>query len=306
MNQTHTPPSKAKAWLSAFRLRTLPLAFSSIFLGSFVAAYQGVFHWQILLLASLTTLCLQVLSNLANDYGDSIHGADSADRTGPQRAVQAGLISAQEMKKGMIAFAALSFIFGLLLLLVAFGANLKLLLIFLGMGVAAIIAAITYTAGVRPYGYMGLGDLSVFIFFGVVGVMGVFFLYAQQWQNELLLLAIGVGALSTGVLNVNNIRDIDSDRKAGKISIPVRIGRSKAVVYHWVLLAVGVLAPVWYMKANINHVWQWAFLLVVPLFFKNGIAVSRYQDAKALDPYLKQLAISTFLFVILIGVCLLS
>ena len=162
--------TKKEAWLHAVRLRTLPLALASIFAGSFIAAWQNSFRWEILVLASLTTVFLQILSNLSNDYGDSVHGADSIDRQGPVRAVQSGLITLPEMKKAMYLFGALSLISGLSLLYLAVQ-DLQIFLLFLGLGLAAIWASITYTSGKNPYGYAGLGDLSVFIFFGLLGVL---------------------------------------------------------------------------------------------------------------------------------------
>jgi 1,4-dihydroxy-2-naphthoate octaprenyltransferase len=223
------PSGKVKAWISAFRLRTLPLALASIFLGSFIAAAHGAFDWLIFSLCVLTTLFLQILSNLANDYGDSIHGADGEHREGPSRAVQAGLISATQMKKAMTVFGVLSFITGVLLIYTAFQAQWWLALIFLGLGLGAIYAAIRYTAGKNPYGYKGLGDLFVLLFFGLVGVGGSYFLYTQVLDWFILLPATGCGLLAVGVLNVNNIRDIKSDEVSGKRSIPVRIGRENAV-----------------------------------------------------------------------------
>ncbi|HET9054759.1 MAG TPA: 1,4-dihydroxy-2-naphthoate octaprenyltransferase, partial [Cyclobacteriaceae bacterium] len=214
-----------KHWVDAFRLRTLPLALSSILMGGFLAASVSAFRWDVFLLCIITTILLQILSNLANDYGDSIHGADSADRKGPSRAVQSGKISAAQMRTAMIVFVILSLAGGTSLLFVAFGFNWNAILFFLGLGALSILAAIAYTVGRRPYGYAGLGDISVFIFFGLVGVMGSLYLFTKaiHWQDALP--AISCGLFSVGVLNINNIRDIESDKKAGKYSIPVRIGK---------------------------------------------------------------------------------
>jgi 1,4-dihydroxy-2-naphthoate polyprenyltransferase len=176
-----------KAWIGAFRLRTLPLALSSIFMGAFLAAEKLQFKLPVFLLSALTTIFLQVLSNLANDYGDSVHGADHAARVGPARAVQSGKITAEAMKKGIYFFIVLALLSGLSLLWVAFQNNLTLFFSFLGVGILAIIAAITYTAGKKPYGYAGLGDISVLIFFGWVSVVGSYFLYAQSFYLALFL-----------------------------------------------------------------------------------------------------------------------
>lgn len=294
-----------KDWIKAFRLRTLPLAFACVGMGGFLAAFHGKFNALILALSILTTLFLQVLSNLANDYGDSIHGADGAQRQGPSRAVQAGVITPVKMKKAIIAFACLSLFSGLVMLFYAFNNNTNWLLFFLLIGILAIVAAIAYTNGKKPYGYIGLGDLSVMIFFGFAAVLGSYFLYSQSIEFELLLPAFSCGFFAVGVLNVNNIRDIESDRLAGKYSIPVRLGRQKAVVYHWILLATGLTCALLFSVLNYKSPLQFLFLLTTPLLVKNGVAVWKESDAKGLDPYLKQLAITTLLFVLLFGIGLL-
>jgi 1,4-dihydroxy-2-naphthoate polyprenyltransferase len=291
-------------WLKAFRLRTLPLALSSIAMAGFLAAAHGVFHLGIFSLCVLTTIFLQVLSNLANDYGDSVHGADSDERKGPSRAVQSGEITPANMRKAIIIFVSLSFVSGLALLFLAFGADWKGLLFFLALGLLSIAAAIAYTVGRKPYGYAGLGDLSVFIFFGMVGVMGSYYLFAGAIEWLEILPAASCGFFSVGVLNINNIRDIESDKKAGKYSIPVRIGRTKAIWYHWFLLVAGVIASLAYVLADFISSWQFLFLLTLPLLVVNLNAVSR-KSSHELDPYLKQMALTTLAFVILFGIGLL-
>jgi 1,4-dihydroxy-2-naphthoate octaprenyltransferase len=292
-----------QAWLLAFRLRTLPLALSSIFMGSFLAAQQLAFKIEVFLLAVLTTIFLQVLSNLANDYGDSQHGADLVPtRKAPKRAVQAGLITAQQMKIGMQVCGALAFVSGLALLKVSIGYNLQLFIIFLVLGIFAIIAAITYTAGAKPYGYAGLGDISVLIFFGWVGVLGVYFLYTQQFVPLQLLPATSCGLFAVAVLNLNNMRDIESDKLAGKYSIPVRLGKQNSVLYHWVLLLVGLSCTIIYTSFTYQQPQQWLFLVAVPPVLYNGFKVQTTQDLAALDPLLKQMALTTLLFVLTFGV----
>jgi 1,4-dihydroxy-2-naphthoate polyprenyltransferase len=287
-------------WLRAFRLRTLPLALSCVGMGTFLAARAGFFRWSIFLLCILTTVFLQILSNLSNDYGDSIHGADSDDRKGPSRTVQSGAIAAGTMRAAMAVFALLSFSSGLLLLFTAFGMDWKAILFFLVLGLLSIMAAIAYTVGRKPYGYAGLGDISVFVFFGLVGVLGSFYLFARHVTWLEVFPAITLGLFSVAVLNINNIRDISSDQKAGKQSVPVRLGRDRAVKYHWFLLIGGLTAAVMYVVLTSDSAWQWLFLITVPLFIKNGLTVSRLH-AEQLDPYLKQMALSTLLFVILYG-----
>lgn len=291
--------SKKQAWLHAFRLRTLPLALSSIFLGSFLASFFGEMHWEVLILASLTTIFLQVLSNLANDYGDSVHGADSADREGPVRAVQSGIISLAEMKRAMIICGVLSFVSGIFLLFVALQ-SWQLILIFVGLGLAAIYAAITYTSGSNPYGYIGLGDISVFLFFGLLGVIGTFFLHNLTIEMGAWLPAISLGLFSTAVLNINNIRDIASDTKAGKRSIPVRIGRENAVFYNWTLILGGnllLLAFAW-----LHDAWgALGALIALPIMLAVGMGIQREKEAEKIDPFLKKMAISSFLWVLGFG-----
>lgn len=290
-----------KNWLAAFRLRTLPLALASIGMGAFLAAASGAFNALVFGLCALTTILLQVLSNLANDYGDSIHGADSVERQGPSRAVQSGAISQKAMKQAIILFVLLSLASGISLIYVAFGWLTFNFLLFLGIGALAIIAAITYTAGHKPYGYAGLGDISVLIFFGFVAVMGSAYLYEGKLNWDYLLPALSIGFFSVAVLNVNNIRDIESDVKAGKKSIPVRLGRAAAVRYHWFLLTVGFLSGVAYISLNYNTYTQFLFVLTLPLLLVNARAVKHKTTAAQLDPFLKQMALSTLLFVVLFG-----
>lgn len=290
-----------KVWLEAFRLRTLPLSLACIFMGSFLAYGAGMFSWSICALSIVTTVLLQILSNLANDYGDSVHGADHSERKGPSRAVQSGAISAPAMKRAMVIFAVLALVTGTSLLVLVFLDDLKWLFVFLGIGLISIWAAITYTSGKNPYGYKGLGDISVFFFFGIVGVLGTYFLQVRAFDVVMLLPAMSCGLFATGVLNVNNIRDIESDQLAGKRSIPVRIGRENAVNYHWFLLSTGFVTALVFTFITFQHIGQFSFILLLPLFLKNGVAVSQKKEPQLLDPFLKQLAISTLLFVLMFG-----
>ena len=293
------------AWISAFRLRTLPLALASIGMGSFLAAAAGKFDVLIFLLCCLTTICLQILSNLANDYGDFVNGADHAERKGPQRAVQSGAITVNQMKKAIIILIALSLVSGISLLLISLGWNVKIFLFFFGLGILSIVAAIAYTVGKKPYGYSGLGDISVLTFFGLVGVLGSTYLFTQQISLSAVLPALSCGFFSIGVLNINNIRDIESDRAAGKFSIPVRIGKKNAAYYQWLLLAGGVLTSITFVLLDYQSPVQFLFLLTVPLFFKIGNAVTS-KPSQELDPFLKQMAMSTLLFVLLFGTGMLA
>ncbi|MBC7893469.1 MAG: 1,4-dihydroxy-2-naphthoate polyprenyltransferase [Sphingobacteriaceae bacterium] len=290
-------------WLSAARPRTLPLALASILMGSFLAASQGSFRWVIFVLAALTTVFLQVLSNFANDYGDTVNGIDTAERTVAMRAVQSGKITARQMRVAIGLFSILSFISGITLLFVAFrDGSARDWLIFLALGLLSIGAAITYTVGRRPYGYLGLGDLSVLLFFGWVGVLGTFYLHTRTFDWGLLLPATSCGLLAVGVLNVNNIRDIDSDRRNGKNSIPVRLGKVRATHYHWALLLSGFGCAVLYVALHYQSAWQWLFLVSLPLLLHIGRGVARGQKPAEIDPYLKQLALTTLLFVLAFGI----
>jgi len=292
--------TKKEAWLHAVRLRTLPLALASILAGSFLAQWQGAFRWEILLLAALTTIFLQILSNLSNDYGDTVHGADSVERQGPVRAVQSGMISLAEMKKAMYLFGVLSLVSGLLLIYLALD-DWKLFFLFLGIGLTAIWAAITYTSGSKPYGYAGLGDISVFVFFGLTGVLGTYFLHTLSFEPLAVLIAISLGCFSTAVLNINNIRDIESDEKAGKRSIPVRIGRIKAVQYNWALLAMGYTGLILFAIIS-SYYLSLVAIVVSPLMIKVGLGVQRATTSADTDPYLKKMAISTLIWTIVFGI----
>ncbi len=291
---------EVKSWISAFRLRTLPLALSCIGMAGFLAAAAGKFNGLIFALCCFTTIFLQVLSNLANDYGDSINGADHAGRKGPKRAVQSGAISSSKMKNAVILFSGLCLITGLTLLFVSFGADWDSLLFFFVLGLLSIAAAIAYTVGKKPYGYAGLGDLSVLIFFGLVGVMGSLYLFTREINWTTVFPALSCGFFSIGVLNINNTRDIESDLAAGKYSIPVRIGKNNAARYQWFLLTAGILATIAYTILNFRSPVQFLFLFSVPLFIRIGMAVTS-KKSEELDPYLKQMALSTLLFVILFG-----
>lgn len=294
--------SKIKAWIHAFRLRTLPLALSSIVLGSFLAAEANLFNLKIFILATLTTLFLQILSNLANDLGDSISGADNKDRIGPERAVQSGAISKSEMKWMLALFVILSLLSGSYLIY----EGLQLIslnegLILLAVGILAIGAAINYTMGKNPYGYSGFGDLFVFLFFGLVGVLGTYFLHTGSIDWLSVLPAISLGLLSVGVLNLNNMRDIENDSKTGKNTIVVKMGAQNAKWYHFILLVIAMLSACLYTGLKWNGLIQLLYLLSFPLLIRNILVVMKNTNSKELDPELKRLALSTFLFSLCFG-----
>jgi 1,4-dihydroxy-2-naphthoate octaprenyltransferase len=252
------------------------------------------------LLCVLTAVLLQILSNLANDYGDSLHGADHIERKGPKRAVQSGQVSPAAMRRAIVLTAALTVVSGLLLLWFAFGrAAFSSTLLFILLGGAAIAAAVTYTAGRLPYGYAGLGDIAVLIFFGWVGVLGSYFVQTGRLEPALFLPATACGLLAVAVLNVNNIRDMESDRVAGKHSVPVRLGLRRARVYHWLLLGLALLSATLYVGLTYTSPWQFLYVLAAPLLIRNGLAVSRADDLPALNPWLKQMSLAALAFAIL-------
>lgn len=299
--------TKLKAWIHAIRLRTLPLAFSSTLLGSFIAFSDKAFQWDVLWLALSTTLFLQILSNLANDYGDSKNGADNAERVGPLRAVQSGLIKPSEMRLAVIITTVLAFVSGILLIGTGLGFQVTLSwLVFLLLGIGALAAAIKYTVGKKPYGYMGFGDLFVFLFFGLTGVLGTYFLHAGHIQSDLLLPASAMGFLSAAVLNLNNMRDIQGDSRAGKRTLVVIMGSARARYYHLILIAAAPLALIIYTMYNYHGPIQYIFLLTLPLLLFHLLTVFRVKVPSELDPQLKRLALTTFATVIIFGIGLIA
>jgi len=291
-----------KAWISAFRLRTLPLALASIVLGSFTAYKANRFSWLVFGLTILTTVLLQVLSNLANDYGDAKKGTDNENRVGPTRAVQSGAISAAAMKRGMIICGILAFISGLALIAVAFQRVFFVgTLVFLLLGIGAIYAAIKYTVGKDAYGYHGMGDISVFLFFGLVGVIGTHYLQILGFHPSLLLPAAAVGMLSAGVLNLNNMRDIENDAAMGKNTQAVKLGSVKAKYYHAFLLLGALVLATAHSVWQFESVYQFLFLLTLPVVLFHLKAVFENKEPRLLDPLLKQLALTTLLFAFTFG-----
>ena len=293
---------RINSWLNAFRLRTLPLALSSIILGGFLSVADQKFNWLITLLAVLTTTLLQILSNLANDFGDYKTGADNDERIGPERAVQSGRITAFQMKVAIYIFVFLSLICGSALIYFGTeGIPLTNFFIFFVLGILAIAAAVNYTIGKNPYGYKGWGDLFVFIFFGLAGVLGTYFLNTHQFRWEILLPAFSVGMMSMAVLNLNNMRDIVNDGKSGKRTLVVKMGIRKAKTYHSLLIWGSISIAVAYVLLHPHIYFQFLFLITLPLFIKDLIKILENNDPADLDPFLKKQAINTLLFSITFG-----
>lgn len=298
--------SKISAWMHAFRLRTLPLAMSSTVLGSFVAAAEQKFSWRVFVLASVTTVLLQILSNLANDYGDFRKGTDNMDRIGPLRMVQSGQITPGQMIRAIGIIIILTLFSGLTLIFSGTeGAGNNIKLLFLVLGIGAILAAVKYTVGKNPYGYKGFGDIFVFIFFGLIGVLGTYYLHTRIFKPDLILPAASIGFLSAGVLNLNNMRDYHSDKKAMKRTLVVILGSEKAKIYHMGLIIGALGTVIIYTLINFTSPFQFLFLVPVPFFIQNVIIVFKNKKPVELNSELKKLALSTLLFSITFGIGLL-
>lgn len=292
-----------KVWVSAMRLRTLPLSVSGIIIGASLAHYNGFFKLNIFVLALCTTICLQILSNLANDYGDGIKGTDNNGRIGPERALQSGKITPAQMFHAIKVNIILVIFFAFTLIFNAFGLNNFLYSMFyFVLGGLSIAAAIKYTVGESAYGYRALGDLFVFIFFGLVSVIGSYFLFAKQIDHVLLLPAISVGLLSVSVLNLNNMRDIESDKKSNKITLAVKFGKKGSKIYHITLLLLAIfislLFALFYYTSPFNLIFLVAFIPLIGHIKK----VLKNKEPKLLDSQLKVLALTTFVFSILLGI----
>jgi len=297
--------SNTKAWLQAARLRTLPLSVSGILLGCFYAFSQGFINYAILGFALLTTLGLQVLSNFANDYGDGIKGTDNENRVGPQRAIQSGAITIPAMRKGIIITSLLTMIAAVTLIYVSFGReNFAYSIFFFVLGLAAIVAAIKYTVGNSAYGYKGLGDLFVFIFFGLVSVIGCYFLFAKEVDVLVIFPAVTVGLLSVAVLNLNNMRDQVSDALSGKNTIVVKMGAKNAKLYHYsVIVTALILTVVFAIFSNFKPV-QYLFLIAYIPFILHLKTVAKNTVPRDLDPELKKVALGTFFLSVLLCIVL--
>jgi 1,4-dihydroxy-2-naphthoate polyprenyltransferase len=293
-------------WINAARPRTLPLSLSSTLLGSCLAAADHSFNWYVFILASLTTVLLQILSNMANDYGDYINGKDTAERIGPARMVQSGRITPERMVTAIGVLAAVTLVCGSALIVVgtrgtpAFGIAVYFLL-----GLSAITAALKYTLGKNPYGYRGFGDIAVFIFFGLTGALGTYYLHTHQMRFDLLLPATSIGLLSVGVLNLNNLRDEQNDRRLAKRTLVVIIGTSRAKMYHMALLVTAVITGLAYTMLHYRSGFQFLFLLPLPLLLQNISVVFRNTQPAELNAELKNLSLTTLFFALAFGAGLL-
>jgi len=287
-------------WVTVMRLETISLALASVGLGSALAVFAGDFSRLVGLLAALTASLLQVICNLANDYGDLVHGADPINSMKAPSAIQSGLVTLAQVKRILLWLVGAAMGCGILLLYVV-RLSWMSVAFFAVLGILAIIAAITYTLGKRPYGYWGWGDVVVFFFFGLVGVGGAFYLHTQQLSSIWLLPAMSCGSLTVGVLNVNNLRDLSADAQVGKNTIPVRIGRKAALYYHWCLIMASIVAVLVFLVCYVDTPWPYACLCTVPSLLRHGLVVSRQGPAQ-LTKQLQYLVRTIIVFVVLLSV----
>lgn len=289
---------KFKIWINAARLRTLPLSLSCVVIGTSLALKENIFNSKIFLFSILTTIALQILSNFANDYGDFSKNTDNENRVGPTRTLQSGLITKAKMKITIVITALISLLFGSILIFLSIE-NISNILIFYFLGFFAIASALFYTIGKNPYGYSGFGDLFVFIFFGLIGVIGNYFLQTNNFKFEIILPAITIGSLAVGVLNLNNMRDFENDKSSNKNTIVVKIGLRNAKYYHLLLICISILSSFLYFAFFHNttnlytmHIMLLSFLILhLPTIFRI--------DSNKLDSQLKYLALFSFAYSII-------
>ena len=291
-----------KHWIQAARLRTLPLSLSGIILGACLATKYDSFDLWIFVFSILTTIGFQVLSNFANDYGDGVKGTDNENRIGPERALQSGAITPKQMLRGIYITVALTLAVALVLIYLAFGVeNFGFSVLFFFLGLASIAAAIKYTMGKNAYGYSGLGDVFVFAFFGLLSVVGSLFLYTKTVEINTFLPAFSIGFLSAAVLNLNNMRDRESDILSNKNTLVVKMGAEKAKQYHYSLLILAFVAALVYVVSDYHSPNQLLFLIAFVPIALHFVRVVKNKEAGKLDPELKVVALSTFLFSVLFG-----
>lgn len=302
-----------KSFIKAARLRTLPLSISGIIVGSYLGvaylnsistASAKIVVWltPTFWLAILTTIGFQVLSNFANDYGDGVKGSDK-NRTGEARMVSSGAITPRQMKMAMIVTTIITLIIAILLIYVSFGSeNFGYSILFFVLGIASITAAIKYTVGNSAYGYSGFGDVFVFIFFGLLSVVGSYFLFTKSINFQIFLPAISIGLLSTAVLNLNNLRDREEDKKNNKNTLVVKLGTEKAKKYHYFLIFGALISALIFVFLNFESIYQFVFLIAFIPLIRNVKTVAENKIAAELDKELKKVALSTFLFAILFAI----
>ncbi len=294
---------KLKASLESMRLRTLPLSMAGVLLGILLAVADWKVHLWTAVLIVITTVCLQILSNLSNELGDVLRGTDTAERQGPQYGLNSGELTIRDMKVLIGIFVGLCIVFGTAMTWRAFGTLWGMTpILVLMLGAAAIMGAMKYTLGHNPYGYRAKGDIYVFLFFGLVAVMGAYFVCTKgvglHWK--LLLPAAGVGCFSVGVLNVNNIRDMKTDA-ANRVTVAIKLGAHRARIYQTVLICLGWVCMAAYCLLCWPSWWHWLWVLTLPLYVLHLHGVWTRED-RALDPMLPLLVLSTFALSLLMGI----
>lgn len=283
-----------KIWIQAARLRTLPLSVSGIIMGNALALNHNDFSFVVFLLSILTAIAFQIVSNFANDYGDGIKGTDNEERIGPKRVLQQGLLTSENLKRGILISVIVSILLSIALIYESLGVD-KLLfsVLFILLAIGAVAAAIKYTVGTNSYGYSGLGDLFVFIFFGWVSVIGSYFLQINSIDLSIILFATSIGLLSVAVLNLNNMRDIENDFNSSKITLAVRLGGYKAKIYHYFLISNAIILFFIGIREQPLLIKTIYTLVFVPLFL-HLYRVFNVKEPKQFDPELKKLALIIF------------
>jgi len=295
-------PLKLNEWILAARLRTIPLSISGILIGSFAAFSENKFDVSIFLIAIFTAISYQILSNFSNDLGDGIKGTDD-NRIGPKRAIHSGGISVGEIKKGIFILVLISVSLTLSLVLLSFWGDTINLALFVLLGFLAITAAIKYTVGENAYGYSGFGDLFVFLFFGLISVLGSNYLFTASLNYILIYPSCIIGLLSVGVLNLNNMRDIENDRKYKKNTIAVKLGVFKSKLYHYFLICGAIaLMTIFHVKleSDSNLLLSLIICNILWLIF-HVFQVSKVKAPKIFDEFLKPLGLSTFLYAVILS-----
>ncbi|MDO5043984.1 MAG: 1,4-dihydroxy-2-naphthoate octaprenyltransferase [Coriobacteriia bacterium] len=305
---SYAPSKKVKAWIEALRLRTLPLAASGVIIAAGIATLYGHFSWTLFILMLLMALCMQVLSNFADEYGDLASGLDDESRVGPIRALQRGDITRDEMNKALKITSAISLGLVLLLVIASFtNTNPAGYIIFILLGLASIFAAIAYTIGPKPYGYIGLGDIASFLFFGIIAVIGGVYLFNHSLDLDVILPALGLGFPTIAVLNLNNMRDAADDKKKGKITIANKLGNHNARLYHAVLLIASIICFSAYLIIHNAITWWFIpMILCFALWMYTVSIVLKVKNLKRFDKLMKPTSVTTFLVAIFFSLSLIS
>lgn len=303
--------TKMKAWIDALRLRTLPLSLSGVVTATGIAGFYHTFDPLTFILMFVMVALLQIDSNFADEYGDLAHGADNEDRIGPVRGLQRGDITAPQMKRAIIICSIAALAFALALLLTSFGeGQTGYLVLFIVLAGICVAGALLYTMGSHPYGYHMLGDAAVFVFFGLISVIGGAFLYTARAGHPTFVLAtvlpaIAVGCLSTGVLNLNNMRDIETDEAAGKMTLAVKLGPEKARWYHMVLIVVGMAGFLSFpIATGVHKALAYLFVLGFIPLAKQLVGVMAVENRADYDRFMKPLSMTTFAISIAFALCM--